>query len=202
MSRAVTGDHVLFDECIDAFRREHDKPNFFFHSGESFSFLLTSFELNREWDLGICTVYPSIKIILPGSYSAFISKVKNPDWVGTHNSHLFGVALATVVSSITLKCCKSTRDDYLSHNMRPSEEDLHELAILHPISTAGSGFTHTLISLAKQSKMESEISDMIRKLMALDYKLYRVVMQSLGRCEQVPDMRSSCSSGAHPRGTS
>ncbi|MBQ5149544.1 DUF2254 domain-containing protein, partial [Citrobacter freundii] len=24
---------------------------------------------------------------------------------------------------------------------------------------------------------------------------------SLGRCEQVPDMRSSYSSGAHPRGT-
>ena len=28
------------------------------------------------------------------------------------------------------------------------------------------------------------------------------VPKSLGRCEQVPDMRSSCSSGAHPRGTS
>lgn len=26
--------------------------------------------------------------------------------------------------------------------------------------------------------------------------------QALGRCEQVPDMRSSYSSGAHPRGTS
>lgn len=27
-------------------------------------------------------------------------------------------------------------------------------------------------------------------------------MLSVGRCEQVPDMRSSYSSGAHPRGTS
>ncbi|MBO3251697.1 hypothetical protein [Klebsiella quasipneumoniae] len=27
-------------------------------------------------------------------------------------------------------------------------------------------------------------------------------LESLGRCEQVPDMRSSYSSGAHPRGTS
>ncbi|VTX94420.1 Pyrimidine-specific ribonucleoside hydrolase RihA [Escherichia coli] len=27
-------------------------------------------------------------------------------------------------------------------------------------------------------------------------------MLTLGRCEQVPDMRSSYSSGAHPRGTS
>ncbi|TPQ77758.1 hypothetical protein FH626_09620 [Klebsiella pneumoniae] len=29
-----------------------------------------------------------------------------------------------------------------------------------------------------------------------------VYSSSLGRCEQVPDMRSSYSSGAHPRGTS
>ena len=28
------------------------------------------------------------------------------------------------------------------------------------------------------------------------------MMKELGRCEQVPDMRSSYSSGAHPRGTS
>ncbi|MBL9798511.1 hypothetical protein JNS67_27845 [Klebsiella pneumoniae] len=32
-----------------------------------------------------------------------------------------------------------------------------------------------------------------RHLLGLNYK---------GRCEQVPDMRSSYSSGAHPRGTS
>ncbi|MCI3095637.1 type V toxin-antitoxin system endoribonuclease antitoxin GhoS [Escherichia coli] len=35
----------------------------------------------------------------------------------------------------------------------------------------------------------SEIEDLIR-------------LKCLGRCEQVPDMRSSYSSGAHPRGTS
>ncbi|ROA92639.1 SDR family NAD(P)-dependent oxidoreductase [Klebsiella pneumoniae] len=33
-------------------------------------------------------------------------------------------------------------------------------------------------------------------------KLEETYQESLGRCEQVPDMRSSYSSGAHPRGTS
>ena len=178
MSRAVTSDHILFDECIDAFRREHDNHNTF-NSGESYSYLLTSFELNREWNLGICTVYPSIRVALPGAYSAFISRVKNPDWAGTHNAHLFGVALATIVSAITLKNCKSTRDDYLCRSKNPSESDFQQLAILHPILTAGPGYTHTSISQAKQSKLEIEISSMIIKLMALDYETYRVVMQGL-----------------------
>ncbi len=30
----------------------------------------------------------------------------------------------------------------------------------------------------------------------------KIALNALGRCEQVPDMRSSYSSGAHPRGTS
>ena len=95
MSCAVTGDHVLFDECIDAFRREREdfQP---FDSGGSYSFLLTPFELDNEWDLGVCKVSSTVRVILPGAYSAFISKVKNPSWVGTHNSHLFGIALATL----------------------------------------------------------------------------------------------------------
>ncbi len=45
-------------------------------------------------------------------------------------------------------------------------------------------------------------------MMATDYPSYLVadinpdLINLYGRCEQVPDMRSSYSSGAHPRGTS
>jgi hypothetical protein len=178
MSRAVTCDHVLFDECIDAFRREREDSRSF-DSGESYSFLLTPFELDNEWDLGICKVSPTVKVILPGAYSAFISKVQNPAWVGTHNSHLFGIALAAIVSSVTLKVCKSTRDGYLCRRADLSESDFQQLAILHPILTAGPGCTHSTLSLAKQSQMGIEIAAIISKLMSLEYKTYRVVMQSL-----------------------
>jgi hypothetical protein len=177
MSRAVTCDHVLFDECIDAFRRE-GVNSFSFDSGESYSYLLTSFELTGDWDLGICNVSPSIRVSLPGAYSAFISKIKNPDWVGTHNSHLFGIALSTIVSFVSLKDCKSTRDDYLCRRAELSESDLLQLAILHPILSAGPGFTHTSISEAKQLQLQDEVSAVISKLMSLEDKKYRLVMQS------------------------
>jgi hypothetical protein len=178
MSRAVTSDHVLFDECINAFRRESIN-SFSFDSGESYSYLLTPFKLTGEWDLGICNVSPSIQVILPGAYSAFISKIKNPDWVGSHNSHLFGIALSTIISFVSMKDCKSTRDDYLCRRTELSESDLLQLAILHPILTAGPGCTHTSISQTKQLQMQVDISDIISKLMSLEYKKYRLVMQSL-----------------------
>lgn len=177
MSRAVTCDHVLFDECIDAFRKE-DINSFSFDSGESYSYLLTSFELTAGWDLGICHVSPSIRVNLPGAYSAFISKIENPDWVGIHNSHLFGIALSTIVSFVSLKSCKSTRDDYLCRRAELSESDLVQLAILHPILSAGPGCTHTSISEAKQLQLQNQVSVVISKLMSLEPKKYRLVMQS------------------------
>nr|WP_319537259.1 hypothetical protein [uncultured Vibrio sp.] len=177
MSRSVTCDHVLFDECIDAFRREGVR-SFSFNSGESYSYLLTSFKLTGGWNLGICNVSPSIQVSLPGAYSAFISKIKNPDWVGSHNCHLFGIALSTIVSFVSLKDCKSTRDDYLCRRTDLSESNLLELAILHPILSAGPGYTNTLISEVKQLQLQDEVSAVISKLMSLEYKKYRLVMQS------------------------
>jgi hypothetical protein len=180
MSRAVTADHVLFNECIAAFRRKPDDfHRLFFSPGDSYSFLMTPFQLNNEWDLGICKVSPSVEVRLPGAYSAFISKVKNPDWVGTHNSHLFGISLATIVSSVTLRVCKSTRDDYLCRHTKLSESEIQQLAILHPILSAGPGCTHTSLSQSKQQSMCIEVCNVISKLMAVEYETYRVAMQSL-----------------------
>jgi hypothetical protein len=179
MSRAVTADHVLFDECIDAFRRRETDSRHSFDSGESYSFVLTPFQLNSEWDLGVCKVSPSIKVILPGAYAAFISKVNNPDWVGTHNSHLFGIALATIISSVTLKVCKSTRDGYLCRRSTLAESDLTQLAILHPILIAGPGATNPTLAASKQAKMRGEIHEVISKLISIDFKSYRIAMQGL-----------------------
>lgn len=180
MSRAVTGDHVLFDECIDAFRRkdEHFVP-FNPFPWKSYSFILTPFELTSEWDLGICTVSESIVVVLPGAYAGFISKVANPEWVGTHNSHLFGIALSAIISFVTSKPCKSTRDDYLCREQSLSEQSLLELAIQHPILTAGPGSTKTRISSQSQDLFCSQTYDLVSKLMDMEYSKYRVVMQSI-----------------------
>ncbi len=178
MSRAVTADHVLFDECIDAFRRECDDYRSY-DKGESYSFLLTPFKLNEEWDLGKCQVSPSVEVCLPGAYSAFISKVSNPEWVGTHNSHFFGIALSAIFSAVALKPCKSTRDDYLCGRTELSEYDMHQLAIIHPVLIAGPGANHSRLSKSTQDKMRDQISNLINNLFVLEYNIYRTVMQSL-----------------------
>ena len=178
MSRAVMADHVLFDECIEAFRRENTKVVSIPHK-KSFSFLLTSFEITNEWDLGICKVAPSTRVDLDHVYSAFICRVENPNWVGTNHSHLFGIALAAIFSVITLKPCKSTRDDYLCRRQGLSEYDNKMLAIQHPILTAGPGAIHPSIPKDKQSRFCCEISSLINKLMYVDYKTYRDGMQGI-----------------------
>lgn len=178
MSRAVTADHVLFDECISAFRREQGYRASSFE-GESCSYVMTAFELSQQWDLGICTLHPSTKVILQGAYSAFISRVDNPEWVGTHNSHLFGIALSAIISFATGKTCKSTRDDYLCRRDQLSEHDIHQLALINPILTAGPGCTHTLLSEERQTVLGDEIRQLIERLHAVDYQVYRTVIQSI-----------------------
>lgn len=178
MSRAVTADHVLFDECIASFRRENENIPIF-GKGKSISYLITGFELTQQWKLKQCVIHPSIKVILPGAYSSFISKVENPDWVGTHNAHLYGIALAAIVSFITQKVCKSTRDDYLCRREKLTEDDLHQLALINPILTAGPGCTHTALSLEKHKIIEKELVNLIEKLNSVEYSIYRTAMQSI-----------------------
>jgi hypothetical protein len=178
VSRAVTADHVLFDECIDAFRRYNDAQARFI-GGKGCSHLLTSFELPEPWRLPHCTIHPSVRVQLPGAFSAFICRVDNPDWVGIHNPHLYGIALASIVSFGTGKLCKSTRDDYLGRRQEVQADDLLQLALLHPVRVAGPGAIHTSLSSARRDKYEKAISSLITRLHALPYNTYLVVMQAI-----------------------
>ena len=177
MSRAVTADHILFDECISAFRR--NIAQFPTVEANSFSYLLTSFELPESWQLPHCTIHPSARVQLPGAYSAFICRVDNPEWVGKHNSHLYGIALSSIVSFATGKLCKSTRDDYLCRHQQLSEHDLVELALLYPVLVAGPGGVHFSISSDKRNEYKQEISDLISRLHSVPYKTYVVLMQAI-----------------------
>lgn len=178
MSRAVTADHVLFDECIDAFRR-YDTRQVPFIEGKACSYLLTSFELPEPWQLPHCTIHPSVRVHLPGAFSAFICRIDNPDWVGRHNSHLYGIALASIASFATGKLCKSTRDDYLCRRQELRENDLLELALLHPVLVAGPGCVHSTLSTARRNTYETAISSLITRLHSVPYKTYVVLMQAI-----------------------
>ena len=176
--RAVTADHVLFDECIDAFRR-YDARQAPFMDGKASSYLLTSFELPELWQFPHCTIHPSARVQLPGAFSAFICRVDNPDWVGRHNSHLYGIALASIASFSTGRLCKSTRDDYLCTREQLSDEDLLQLALLHPVLVAGPGAVHSTLSSGRRKEYEKAISLLITRLQSLPYKTYVVLMQAI-----------------------
>jgi hypothetical protein len=167
MSRAVTADHVLFDECINTFRSDNKRWASFDNS-PSASFLLTPFELLLPLQLKDCNIAKSIQVMLPGANFAFISKVSNPEHVGGHNGHLYGIALSAITSFCWLKPCKSTRDDYLCRREELSDTDYNELALNHVVLVAGPGANHSRVS-----------ESLISKLMSVDIKAYRIAMQSI-----------------------
>ena len=178
MTRVVSADQVLFNECIESFRRDPDQK--FTNNGDcSYSYLLLPFELSTEWDLGICLVQPSRKVILPGPYSAFICEVKNPVWVDPGNSNLFGIALASIFSFVSLKVCKSTRDNFAFRGPDLSASKYQQLALSHPILLGGPGANHVSISESKQELICSELFGLIKMLMEIDYKSYCIVLQSI-----------------------
>jgi len=178
MSRAVTADHVLFDECIDTFR-QYDATQSPLIEGKACSYLLTSFELPESWHLPRCTVQPSVRIQLPGAMAAFICHVENPEWVGRHNSHLYGIALSSVVSFATGRLCKSTRDDYLCTLQELRDDDLLQLALLHPVLVAGPGCVHTTLSSATRDEYKTALSSLITRLHSMPYKTYVILMQAI-----------------------
>jgi len=179
MSRAVTADHILYDESIKIFRKQQDDSFNALPQEKSKSFILTSFEITEIWDLNICKIHPTIEISLPGPNRSFISEIENPEWVGSHNSHLFGIAISSIVSFLTHKLCKSTRDDYLSIKSKISIEELYELALNHPILTAGPGSFFTRLTKENEIKIRNEIKDFITSLFKIDYNVYINIMQTV-----------------------
>lgn len=178
MSRAVTADHVLFDECISAFR-PNGEQRFRLRDGPSYSYLLTNFELSKDWQLPNCTVHRSVRVHLPGAYSAFICRVDNPESCDSHNSHLYGIALSSIVTFSSGRLCKSTRDDYLCRRESLTEHDAVELSLFYPVLTAGPGCVHTSLTAITLQKYEDELRHLISQLHVVPYSTYVVLMQAI-----------------------
>lgn len=178
MSRAVTCDHILFNECIEFFRKKNEESIIFF-SGKSHSYILTGFKIKSIWEFDNFKIYPSEEVILPGAYRSFISKVDNPDWVGTHNSHLFSVALASILTFITNKPCRAPRDGYYNKREELSKDEKIEYALVNPILCAGPGAIHTNLSEVILKKLYDETRNFVKLLYDVPYSTYNLIMQSV-----------------------
>lgn len=178
LPRAVTADHILFNECIEAFRPSESSP-FPTSIDPSHSYILTDFHLTNQWNLPECTVLPSKDISLSDFHSAFICKIKNPERSGIHNSHLYGIALTTIITFATGRLCKSPRDDTLSHMGELREKDYFELSLTHPVLVGGIGSVDTDISEGNLQEFEANIVDLISKLNKLPHKKYTTIMEAM-----------------------
>jgi len=179
--RAVTGDHILFSECIPALRpdtaagwltEEDHKPDSFY------GYLFLDFNLSIPLMFDDFQIDPSIEVKLPGAYSAFISRVKLPKWVGNHNSHFFTIALSTAVSFATGRPVKSTRDDYWAWRAF-NQNTLNTLALQFPILTAGPGAHVTRLSDQTMTRLAEEVQRVVKILRELPIKHYELIIQAM-----------------------
>lgn len=178
MSRAVTADHVLFDECLSIFRPQ--KIEEIEDTNSIIVYLLLDFRITEELKFEYFKINPTIEIKLPGAYASFIAPVQLPKWFEVNNNaHLFAIALASVFSFVTSRPAKAPRDGYITWREHLDMNALQELAIQFPVLTAGPGAHDTSISKETLGRMYAELNETFKMLYAMPYEHYLNAMQSM-----------------------
>lgn len=177
--RAVIGDHILFDECIDSFRENNDEFVFDSYSDEEkISYIMTDFIIEDDIEIGDIYIYKSVEVSLPNAYSGFVSKVRLPKWVLFNSESLFTTALSSIISFYTGRVVKSPRDNYF-HNREISRDELIILAIQNPILVAGPGSVNRYISKADLEIMMKDLNEIINLLWKIPIDKYREFMYAI-----------------------
>jgi hypothetical protein len=176
--RAVTADHVLFNECIAAFR-PCDVPLMPENLATTHSYVFLGFELPELWVLPNCTIHPTMRVYLPGAYSALISRIDNPKGMGFFKPHLFGIALSSILSFSCGRACSSPRDDYLCRPQTLSDSDLAQMAIQHPVLTAGPGNVQISISSEQIKRHYGAMTALVNNLLSVDENTFLAAMQAI-----------------------
>ncbi|WP_448667305.1 hypothetical protein [Aerococcus viridans] len=178
MARAVTSDHVLFNECIPIFRPKEIKMAE--NGNTTIGYLLLDFRLGEELEFEHFKIEPTYEVRLPGAYASFIAPVHLPKWLEReHNAHLFTIALASVFSFATRRTIKAPRDGYISRRENLDESSLNELAIQFPVLIAGPGAHDTSLSKETLSWMYEKLKETFKMLYGIPYEFYENTMQSI-----------------------
>ncbi|EMA7400539.1 hypothetical protein [Bacillus thuringiensis] len=175
--RAVTGDHIIFKECIEAFRPENPLINI--EEKQLMGYLLLDFRLNQELDFEHFTIKPSIEVYHKGAYSSFVAPIVLKRTHEFYSPHLFINALSAIISFVFGRPVKAPRDGYLVREKELDENLLYELAIQHPILTAGPGAHSTRIHKNELNELYNELKKVITFLYDIPFKKYTEFMQSI-----------------------
>ncbi|HCG3356027.1 hypothetical protein CAS80_02210 [Acinetobacter baumannii] len=190
MVRPVLADEILFKECIFYLREDLYKKNQGFASEDNqqtYSCINTTFLITKPWIFEDFTIHPSKVSNFPIVRQSILNFVENPKWVQRFTLHppqLFGEALSSIVSFITLRPVKSPRGDDLRVLKIKSIENIPEdiltrLSFTLTFISAGPGFINTYLGQEKEEKYISEIKTLLKILKELKESDYIFVLEVL-----------------------
>lgn len=190
MVRPVLADEILFKECIFYLREDLYKKkqgNVSEDNQQTYSCISTTFLITKPWVFEDFTIHPSKVTNFPYARQAILNFVENPKWIerfSIYPPQLFGEALSSIISFITLRSVKSPRGDDLRVLKIISIENIPEdlrtrlsftLTFLH----AGPGCIHTYLGQEKEEKYISEIKALLKILKELKESDYNFVLEVL-----------------------
>ncbi len=177
MVRAVTGDHIMFNECIEAFRPENLRVNR--EKKQLIGYLLLDFDLNKELDFEHFTIAPSMRIPIDGVYAGLLAPVVLKETHEMNQPHLFIYALSAIISFVLGRSIKAPRNGYWIEERIMDVRELRDLAIQHPILSAGPGAYNPIIQESALRELHMDCQKLIIVLYDIPYKKYKELMQSI-----------------------
>ncbi len=180
MVRVVTADHVVFTECVWAFRPP-ELPGPSLAQGQKadlVGYVLLDFESHQTWEFEHFVIQPVHRVPFPDAYAAFVAPVSLPPWLDHLNGHLFTTALSAVCSFATGRPATAPRDPYWT--WRPlGEPQLLTLGIQFPVLVAGPGSHDSTLSQETATKLYNAIVEITSILLKLRDKDYIQVMRAI-----------------------
>ncbi|WP_242272166.1 hypothetical protein [Bacillus cereus group sp. BfR-BA-01310] len=174
MVRPVSADHIMFQECINIFRPENTSHIVMKDNSEKIEHIVLDFELPYELNFKNFKIHPTKSINFGSSpYRSFIAPVTFLDYTVRFNSHLYTIALSSLISFVTSRPAKAPRDSY------PGLLNYDALALILPNKVAGTGAVSTTIPEKKIQQFTSELDEIVNILHELPYEDYEKFMQAI-----------------------